>query len=66
MSLLVILCASTPCVSIFLSFEQKGDAGVLGDVEFFPKNIFSLKYYPYYGKQRHVSIHTRVADAASV
>ncbi|XP_063046393.1 protein ATP1B4 [Engraulis encrasicolus] len=43
-------------VPISVSCElRKGDAGVLGDVEFFPKNIFSLKYYPYYGKQRHVN-----------
>ncbi|XP_062380196.1 protein ATP1B4 [Sardina pilchardus] len=34
---------------------RKGDTGELGDLEFFPKNIFNLMYYPYYGKQRHVN-----------
>jgi len=34
---------------------QKGSTEVLGDVEFFPNNVFNLRYYPYYGKLRHVS-----------
>lgn len=42
---------------------QKGSTEVLGDVEFFPSNVFNLRYYPYYGKLRHVSdpiIHLRI------
>lgn len=27
----------------------------MGEIEYFPKSIFDLKYYPYYGKLRHVS-----------
>lgn len=27
----------------------------MGELEFFPKSIFENKYYPYYGKLRHVS-----------
>lgn len=27
----------------------------MGEMEFFPKSIFENKYYPYYGKLRHVS-----------
>lgn len=34
---------------------KKGTDEDLGDVEFYPKNIFSLMYYPYYGKLRHVN-----------
>lgn len=38
-----------------LMIFQKGSTEVLGDVEFFPNNVFNLRYYPYYGKLRHVS-----------
>lgn len=34
---------------------QKGPPEALGEIQFFPKSIFELKYYPYYGKARHVS-----------
>ncbi|XP_072520163.1 protein ATP1B4 isoform X1 [Salminus brasiliensis] len=34
---------------------KKGTPEGLGDVEFYPKNIFNLMYYPYYGKLRHVN-----------
>ncbi|KAI1902776.1 hypothetical protein AGOR_G00019480 [Albula goreensis] len=34
---------------------KRGGQENLGDIEFFPKSIFNLKYYPYYGKQRHVN-----------
>ncbi|KAI4892865.1 hypothetical protein NFI96_000758 [Prochilodus magdalenae] len=34
---------------------KKGTSEELGDVEFYPKNIFNLMYYPYYGKLRHVN-----------
>lgn len=34
---------------------QKGSSEALGEVQFFPKSIFEMKYYPYYGKLRHVS-----------
>lgn len=27
----------------------------MGEMEFFPKSIFENKYYPYYGKLRHVN-----------
>uniref|UniRef100_A0A3P8ULC9 Sodium/potassium-transporting ATPase subunit beta n=1 Tax=Cynoglossus semilaevis TaxID=244447 RepID=A0A3P8ULC9_CYNSE len=37
---------------------KKGAAAALGEVQFFPKSIFDLKYYPYYGKLRHVSLVT--------
>ncbi|TSQ81026.1 Protein ATP1B4 [Bagarius yarrelli] len=34
---------------------KKGMLEELGEVEFYPKNIFDLMYYPYYGKLRHVN-----------
>jgi len=34
---------------------KKGPPEALGEVQFFPKNIFDLKYFPYYGKLRHVN-----------
>ncbi|CAL8308139.1 unnamed protein product [Arctogadus glacialis] len=34
---------------------KKGNPEALGEVEFFPKSLFDLKYYPYYGKLRHVN-----------
>lgn len=34
---------------------QKGPPEALGGIQFFPKSFFELKYYPYYGKLRHVS-----------
>lgn len=34
---------------------QKGPPEALGEIQFFPKSIFDLKYFPYYGKLRHVS-----------
>ncbi|XP_053486651.1 protein ATP1B4 [Ictalurus furcatus] len=34
---------------------KKGTPEELGEVEFYPKNIFDLMYYPYYGKLRHVN-----------
>uniref|UniRef100_A0A673KZA6 Protein ATP1B4 n=1 Tax=Sinocyclocheilus rhinocerous TaxID=307959 RepID=A0A673KZA6_9TELE len=34
---------------------QKGSTEGLGEVHFFPENIFNLRYYPYYGKLRHVN-----------
>lgn len=34
---------------------QRGPPEALGEIQFFPKSIFDLKYYPYYGKLRHVS-----------
>ncbi|XP_004545815.1 protein ATP1B4 isoform X1 [Maylandia zebra] len=34
---------------------KKGPPEVLGKIEFFPKSIFENKYYPYYGKLRHVN-----------
>uniref|UniRef100_A0A673CT44 Sodium/potassium-transporting ATPase subunit beta n=1 Tax=Sphaeramia orbicularis TaxID=375764 RepID=A0A673CT44_9TELE len=34
---------------------KKGPPEALGEVQFFPKSIFDLKYYPYYGKARHVN-----------
>ncbi|XP_036378904.1 protein ATP1B4 [Megalops cyprinoides] len=34
---------------------KKGGSENLGDIEFFPKSIFNLMYYPYYGKLRHVN-----------
>lgn len=37
-------------------FFQKGPAETLGEIQFFPRSIFDLKYYPYYGKLRHVSV----------
>ncbi|KAG7265952.1 hypothetical protein CRUP_025866 [Coryphaenoides rupestris] len=42
-----------PCV--FLRMNRKGPPEALGEVQFFPKSIFDLKYYPYYGKLRHVN-----------
>lgn len=36
---------------------QKGPPEALGGIQFFPKSFFELKYYPYYGKLRHVSAH---------
>lgn len=36
-------------------FFQKGSTEGLGEVKFFPDNFFNLRYYPYYGKLRHVS-----------
>ncbi len=36
-------------------FVQKGSTEDLGEVQFFPEKIFNLRYYPYYGKLRHVS-----------
>lgn len=38
-----------------VSFFQRGPPEALGEIQFFPKSIFELKYYPYYGKLRHVS-----------
>lgn len=35
---------------------QKGPPEALGGIQFFPKSFFELKYYPYYGKLRHVSV----------
>lgn len=37
------------------SVSQKGPPEALGEIQFFPKSIFEMKYYPYYGKLRHVS-----------
>ncbi|XP_061106448.1 protein ATP1B4-like [Conger conger] len=34
---------------------KKGGPENLGEIEFFPESIFNLKYYPYYGKRRHVN-----------
>ncbi|RVE67476.1 hypothetical protein OJAV_G00103320 [Oryzias javanicus] len=34
---------------------KKGSAETLGEIQFFPRSIFDLKYYPYYGKLRHVN-----------
>lgn len=34
---------------------KKGPPEALGQLQFFPKSIFDLKYYPYYGKLRHVN-----------
>uniref|UniRef100_A0A8D0A692 Protein ATP1B4 n=1 Tax=Sander lucioperca TaxID=283035 RepID=A0A8D0A692_SANLU len=34
---------------------KKGPPEALGEIQFFPKSIFDLKYYPYYGKLRHVN-----------
>ncbi|XP_062332961.1 protein ATP1B4 [Osmerus eperlanus] len=34
---------------------RKGPPDSLGEIQFFPKSIFDLKYYPYYGKLRHVN-----------
>ncbi|XP_030622587.1 protein ATP1B4 [Chanos chanos] len=34
---------------------KKGSTESLGNVEFYPKSTFSLMYYPYYGKLRHVN-----------
>ncbi|XP_026874348.2 protein ATP1B4 [Electrophorus electricus] len=34
---------------------KKGTSESLGEVDFYPKNIFNLMYYPYYGKLRHVN-----------
>uniref|UniRef100_A0A8D3EDL7 Sodium/potassium-transporting ATPase subunit beta n=1 Tax=Scophthalmus maximus TaxID=52904 RepID=A0A8D3EDL7_SCOMX len=34
---------------------KKGPPEAVGELQFFPKSIFDLKYYPYYGKQRHVN-----------
>ncbi|KAJ8014793.1 hypothetical protein DPEC_G00019440 [Dallia pectoralis] len=34
---------------------KKGAPESLGEVQFFPKSIFNLMYYPYYGKLRHVN-----------
>ncbi|KAM4732483.1 protein ATP1B4 [Anableps anableps] len=34
---------------------KKGPPEAIGEIQFFPKNIFDLKYYPYYGKLRHVN-----------
>lgn len=36
---------------------QKGPPEALGGIQFFPKSFFELKYYPYYGKLRHVRAH---------
>lgn len=38
-----------------MSSFQKGPPEALGGIQFFPKSFFELKYYPYYGKLRHVS-----------
>ncbi|KAF0039890.1 hypothetical protein F2P81_008125 [Scophthalmus maximus] len=42
-----------PCV--LLRMNRKGPPEAVGELQFFPKSIFDLKYYPYYGKQRHVN-----------
>ncbi|XP_002664470.3 protein ATP1B4 isoform X1 [Danio rerio] len=34
---------------------KKGSTEVLGEVKFFPNPNFDLRYYPYYGKLRHVN-----------
>ncbi|XP_020308496.1 protein ATP1B4 [Oncorhynchus kisutch] len=34
---------------------KKGAPESLGELQFFPKSIFNLMYYPYYGKLRHVN-----------
>ncbi|KAM4621207.1 protein ATP1B4 isoform 2-T3 [Polymixia lowei] len=34
---------------------KKGPPEALGELQFFPKSLFDLKYYPYYGKLRHVN-----------
>ncbi|KAF3694080.1 Protein ATP1B4 X,K-ATPase subunit beta-m X/potassium-transporting ATPase subunit beta-m [Channa argus] len=34
---------------------KKGPPEALGEIQFFPKSTFELKYYPYYGKLRHVN-----------
>jgi len=34
---------------------KKGPPEALGELQFFPKSIFDLKYFPYYGKLRHVN-----------
>ncbi|XP_023848560.2 protein ATP1B4 [Salvelinus sp. IW2-2015] len=34
---------------------KKGVPESLGELQFFPKSIFNLMYYPYYGKLRHVN-----------
>ncbi|XP_064185327.1 protein ATP1B4 [Anguilla rostrata] len=34
---------------------KRGGPEILGDIEFYPKNYFSLMYYPYYGKLKHVN-----------
>ncbi|XP_051716376.1 protein ATP1B4 isoform X1 [Ctenopharyngodon idella] len=34
---------------------KKGSTEGLGEVKFFPDNFFNLRYYPYYGKLRHVN-----------
>lgn len=40
-----------------MSSFQKGPPEALGGIQFFPKSFFELKYYPYYGKLRHVRAH---------
>lgn len=34
---------------------KKGPPEALGQLQFFPTSLFDLKYYPYYGKLRHVN-----------
>ncbi|KAL7395299.1 hypothetical protein ABVT39_014039 [Epinephelus coioides] len=34
---------------------KKGPPEALGQLQFFPESLFDLKYYPYYGKLRHVN-----------
>lgn len=33
---------------------QKGSTDDLGEVLYYPDNTFNMRYYPYYGKLRHV------------
>ncbi|TRY97964.1 hypothetical protein DNTS_000293, partial [Danionella cerebrum] len=42
-----------PC--ILVKMNRKGSTTDLGEVKFFPNPNFELRYYPYYGKLRHVN-----------
>ncbi|KAI7801898.1 protein ATP1B4 [Triplophysa rosa] len=34
---------------------KKGSTDILGEVLYYPDNTFNMRYYPYYGKLRHVN-----------